>query len=112
MSQDAKLYRQYPYGGLPYKHFDVHSKPPLYKKTDGPQIKPKIVKEGFCKVFNLDDENDQKRYNEICNNAAKGYATICKEVVSTTPEGNFKVFVRWAEYYYTDPITAHKLEVK
>jgi hypothetical protein len=38
MSQDAKSYRQYPYGGLPYKHFDVHSKPPLYKKTDGPQI--------------------------------------------------------------------------
>ena len=107
-----KAFKQFPWGGLPYRHYNTDKPPPLYKKTDGPNIKPKLMSEGFCRVFDLSSETEQKKYNDICNNAAKGYASICKEVVSTTSDGNFKVFVRWVEFFYTDPVTAHKLEVK
>ena len=101
---------------MPYRKFDGKAVP-LFKEGDSFRNRPQPVFEGFVSTFDMSDDNDVIEYQKIIDMCAKKHAVICKEVVMPVPDKNkFLVFIRWMEYYLTDPESASeknsKLEVK
>ena len=92
--------------GMPYRQYDGKAVP-LFRKGDSFRNKPQPVFEGYANTFDMSDGTDVENYQKIIDMCAKKHAVICKEVVMPVPEKDkFVIFVRWMEYYLTDPDSA------
>jgi hypothetical protein len=78
----------------------------LQKSGDGSDRKPVYRAIPHCDIFDLEDEAQRKRYEEIMQMAADGRGRIIDAMVKDHPTtGHFRAVVHWAESVLLPPGT-------
>lgn len=92
--------------GTPYRQFEDKAVP-MFRHDDPLRLKPQYVKEGHVDIFDCSDPKQLERWNEIADKMAKGHAALCSEkTIEDREKKSFIVYVRWVEWYLTDPNSA------
>ncbi len=92
------------YNGKPFKG-DAY----LVSKDNLPVQKQKVK----IQIFSLDNEQDLKEYQDVCQKVGDGVAVISSEEKKYSEDiKSWRVFLRWIEYYYVAPKDRLDLEPK
>ncbi|MHC4617936.1 MAG: hypothetical protein ACYTEQ_09305 [Planctomycetota bacterium] len=87
------------YDGLPYEGKVLN-----FKEDDPPDRKPQLRMRAHVKVFDMSDEEDRKQYEGVWQGVAEGRIMCsCEEKKYDKDISNWRIFLRWAEQYYTAP---------
>lgn len=77
---------------------------PLLRNDDPARRQPEIQTKVHVDILDLSKEPDMKRYRALCQMITNGFAQFSKEDVRyDEKKKNWRVFVRWLEYYTTLP---------
>ena len=89
------------FNGLPYRG------PPLPLKEDDPEYRqPRLTYKAHAKVFDLSNPEELEEYTKTWTDITAGNCMLgIEDVQYSTALGNYKIFMRWVEQYYTAPPT-------
>jgi hypothetical protein len=90
--------KQY-YGGFPYRG------PALNLKEEDPDwMRPTLKYDYHVNVFDLSNEKELKKYEEVCQKVADKVAQISVEERKwCEASSSWKVLIRWCDVFYTVP---------
>jgi hypothetical protein len=89
------VFNQLPYLGSPFNR----------RENDPEEMQPTLSYKAHVRIFNLSIEEDLKEYTDIWNRVCKQEIIIGIEERQYDPvEKTWRIFLRWSEQFYTDPI--------
>jgi len=75
---------------------------PDLKNDDPDHRQPVVGQKAHVEILELWDEKQLQHYRDICQVVANGYGAISKEDMQyDTKKCNWRVFIRWLEYFTT-----------
>jgi hypothetical protein len=87
------------WNGLPFR-----GRPDLFRETDPQSQQPKEAYKTHTDIFDMTDEEQKKKYNEMLQMVYNGFAIIHKEESRYNKDTkNWKIFVAWCELFTYNP---------
>lgn len=85
------------YEGVPFR-----GSVPDLRTSDPEQLQPQFGQKVHIEILELWDTKQLERYREICQVVANGFGAVSKEDTQyDNSKKNWRVFIRWLEYYTT-----------
>jgi len=73
---------------------------PLQRDNDPSHLQPQVVADGFARMYDLSNPEQEAAYNAVLDRQAKGELVVGREeVVWSEAKESFMVYVRWQAMY-------------